>query len=97
METFDSYLVFCQALRGSPLVDAAQAVGQQHSRPDYLIEARARMDAAERAWLAQTDIEPPDYEVMHRLFEAFKQAGSDYHAAWQRWNDEKAALLAELN
>jgi hypothetical protein len=34
---------------------------------------------------------------MRRLFDEFQRAEADYRAAWQRWNEEKAALIAALN
>ena len=55
------------------------------------------MEESRRIWLAQTDIEPPAYEALRLSFEAYQQAEAAYHAAWQRWNEEKAAQLAALN
>ena len=80
-----------------PLVGWESIRAGHNQRPEYLIEAKAKMDEAERIWLAQTDIEPPAYEALRLSFEAFQQAEAAYRAAWQRWNEEKAALLAALN
>jgi hypothetical protein len=97
MGKINPYFLFCQGLLNSPVVGQSRGCADHKKRPDYLAEAQVRRDEAECAWLAQTDVDPPAYEAMRRLFDEFQRAEADYRAAWQRWNEEKAALIAALN
>lgn len=88
--------LFCQGDQ-RPVVGWESIRANHHQKPEYLIQAKARMEEAGRDWLAETDAWPPDYEVMRNKHIVYQQAEAAYRAAWQRWNEEKAAQLAALN